>query len=80
MELNPNHPTSRAVSDHWHKIAALLMLKFGVDHTVITEADIVKMDRGMGITVQELRDGLHLRIVDETTAQLLARQEGGLPT
>ena len=29
-ELNPNHPATREVHDHWHKIAALMMFKMGV--------------------------------------------------
>jgi len=79
-ELNPNHPVLTTMHDHWHKIAAILMSKFGLEHVVITSVDIGRMPEGMFITVQELDDGLHLKFVDEKTAIALERREGGLPT
>lgn len=78
-ELNPNHPMTRAVGNQWHKLTALLMLKYGTDHVVITEDDIVNMPKDTAITIEERSDGIHLRIVDAETAALLARKEGGLP-
>lgn len=79
MELNPNHQTTQAVHDHWHKIAAIVMQKLGADHVVITADDLRRMPEGMFVTVQELDDGLHVRFVDEATARRLAREHGGLP-
>lgn len=79
MNLNPNHPTTQAMEDLWHKMAALLMVKFGTDHVVITLDDLDQLQGGKCITVQELDDGIHLTIVDEETALRLARQHGGLP-
>lgn len=79
-ELNPNHPTTMTMHDHWHKIAAVLMRKFGLEHVVITAADINRIPEGNFIVLQELNDGLHLKFVDEKTAIALARREGGLPT
>lgn len=79
-ELNPNHPTTQAVHDHWHKIAALIMHKLDLDHVVITPDDINQLMRAnSSITMQELGDGIHLRIVDRVTAEKLARENGGLP-
>jgi hypothetical protein len=78
MELNPNHPTTMAVSDHWYKIAALLMKKFGKDNVVITSEDMANMPPS-AITVQDKKDGIYLRLVDMATAERLAKQEGGLP-
>lgn len=78
MNLNPNHPTSRTIDQHWHKFAAMLMQKFGADHVVLTVVDISNID-GSAITVQELDDGIHLRIVDMATAERLSREHGGLP-
>jgi hypothetical protein len=80
MELNPNHPVTQQVSDHWHKICALLMAKLGTDHVVITLADIARMEPNSAITIQELHDGLHLRIVNPEQADEIARREGGLPS
>lgn len=79
MELNPNHPTTQAISDHWHKLCALAVIKAG-GHVVITYRDIEAVPPGVAITVQELQDGLHLRIVDADTADRLARKNGGLPS
>ncbi len=78
MELNPNHPVTRAVSEHWHKIAALLMFKYKIEHAVITIDDIKNMPNS-AIAVQELSDGIHIRLIDGADAERLARKEGGLP-
>lgn len=80
MNLNPNHPTTRSLDGQWHKFAAMLMQKFGTDHVVLTALDVISFGGGRAITVQELDDGIHLRIVDERTADRLAREHGGLPT
>jgi hypothetical protein len=80
MELNPNHSTTQAVREHWHKLAAILMAKLGLDHVVITLADLERIPSNHFIVVQELSDGLHLRFVDEKTAHKLARDHGGLLT
>lgn len=80
MELNPNHPVSQQMHDHWHKICALLMRKMGRDHIVITMVDLRSFPADSFMVFQELEDGLHLRLVDEAEAVRLARREGGLPT
>lgn len=65
--------------DHWQKIAALLVFKQG-GHVVISIADIAGIPGGLFMTTYELNDGIHLRLVDEATANQLARKEGGLPS
>lgn len=80
MELNPNHPMTRNMHDHWHKFCALLMLKFGKPHVVITMADVMRLgDDCNAVTIQELEDGIHLRLVSMEEGERLARKEGGLP-
>ncbi len=79
-ELNPNHPTTQAISDHWHKIAAILLHKLGHTDVCITPADLEAMDQNTCIVIQELDDGLHVRLVDMAEGQRLAREQGGLPT
>ena len=79
-ELNPNHAVTQAVRDHWHTFAALLMHKAGTPHVVITRIDLETLPPGTAIVVQELEDGVHLRLVDAITADQIARKEGGLPT
>jgi len=78
MELNPNHPVTQSLHDQWHTLCAFAVLKAG-GHVVISMADLKSMPVGSTITVQELDDGIHLRIVDRATAERLARKEGGLP-
>lgn len=78
MELNPNHPVTQQMHDQWHKLAALAVMKAG-GHVVISMEDLGRLPPGGGITVQELDDGLHLRLVDARTAEVLAKKEGGLP-
>jgi ribosomal protein L19E len=63
----------------WHKLLAIAMVKLGQDHVIITPEDIEKVSAaGTNITVQELTDGIHLRIVDDETAMKLARKHGGI--
>lgn len=79
-EMNPNHPTTQAVHEQWHKIAALIMLKHGDDHVRITMDDLRRIPPDISVTVQELPDGLHIRLVDGATAERLAREHGGRPS
>lgn len=84
MELNPNHRTTQAVSDQWHKFLAILMLKLGHNHLVISESDVADfMNSGFGaVTVKDGEHGdgcLHFRLVSMSEAERLAREEGGLP-
>jgi len=77
-EINPNHAVTRAVHDQWHKIAALLVQKLG-GSALITSADVMALGMDKAVTVQELSDGIHVRIVSLAEAEKLARQHGGLP-
>lgn len=79
FSLNPNHAVTRQMEEHWHKIAAMLVQKSG-GHVILSLPDIESFPRNGCITIQELEDGIHLRIVDERTGKALARKEGGLPT
>jgi hypothetical protein len=76
-ELNPNHAVTRSVSDHWHKIAALLVAKLG-GHAVISAADIAAVD-GKAVAVRYHHDGIHVTLISMDEAERLARKEGGLP-
>lgn len=81
MELNPNHPVTQAVSEHWHTIAALTMRKFDVTEVVITEADLLELSSNpLAIAMQELPDGLHIKLIDIDAARKLAVEQGGLPS
>jgi hypothetical protein len=80
MELNPNHPVTQAVSDHWHTICAILMNKMGTDHLIITQRDIQRMTPGSCIVIHEKKDGIHLKMVSREEGERMAREQGGLPT
>lgn len=75
--LNPNHPTTRMVSDQWHKLAALAVVQAG-GHVVITSADLATI-QDKAIAVYENAEGLHMKIVSMAEAENLARVHGGLP-
>jgi len=79
MELNPRHPATRAAREQWHKITAILMKKMNLTHVVITLQDIeaLSADGEVNIALQELTDGIHLRLVDNATAERMVREHGG---
>jgi hypothetical protein len=82
--LNPNHPVMRAAEDQWFKIAALLLLKLPEAKALITTADIAALTTHFGdemptIVLNDRADGLHVYLITESEAQVLARKEGGLP-
>jgi hypothetical protein len=39
MEMNPHHPVTEQLHEHWHKIAALIMRKAGLSKLTITLED-----------------------------------------
>ena len=82
MELNPNHPAAQAMHDQWHKMFVTLMIKLKMNHVLITMDDVRKAvdDPNNCITVQELDDGIHFRLISREDAVELAKKEGGLPS
>jgi hypothetical protein len=78
MELNPNHPTTSTMHDHWHKLAAILVNRCPGARTLVTLDEIERME-GLAITLKEVGGGIELRIVTMEEGERLARQEGGLP-
>lgn len=81
VELNPHHPTTEKVHDHWHKIAALLLLRLGLrvgSGEVVIKVPEVDRLVGMGqcvVVINEKKDGIHLSIVTEEEARSLMRRE-----
>lgn len=78
MELNPNHPATQQLSDHWHKIVALLLHRYG--DVVITLDEVRTLPQDAGVTFQELDDGLHVRLVSREEGERLATLHGGRPS
>lgn len=78
--LNPNHAVSQAMDGQWLKILAIYMHREGINEIVITEHDILSMSQDKALAIQELHDGMHIRVVELAEAVDLARKEGGLPS
>lgn len=81
MELNPNHPVTAEFRQQWHKLCAILMLKFGHSKIQITSGDIQALiDSGTAdITMRAKGEVITLELVDDAEGRRLAREEGGLP-
>lgn len=82
-ELNPNHPVTATMHDHWHKLVGVLLYKFGLDVVEIMQADIEGFAEhidGGAVAVEEKGGRLVLRlVVGAEAAEALAKKEGGLP-
>lgn len=77
MELNPNHPVTSGLHDHWHKVVAAIMIKLGKAELQLTMEDLSKLEKNVNIVVKEKDNSLFVSIVDDKTAAMLARKEGG---
>lgn len=80
MELNPNHPATREVHDHWHKVVGILMMKLGKTELEITDSDISALGDNERAVVADCRGGKFVvRLVTMKEGAKLAREAGGLP-
>jgi hypothetical protein len=79
---NPNHPVVQMAEGQWHKFAAILLMKMGLDAIEITTADVRALaDSGRANIVLDMRNGrCLLRLVSDDEGNRLARKEGGLPS
>jgi hypothetical protein len=82
-ELNPNHPVTAAVSDHWHKIVALMMMQQGVEEVEISLAEIREMipddpAKMKAVIIRDTGQSIIIRLVPMSEAEKLAREAGGL--
>lgn len=82
-EVNPNHPVTSTLHDHWHKVAAVVMLKQGLTEMEITEEDLAQLETALGSgggVVADARNGRFvIRLMGRSEIEALARKEGGLP-
>ena len=81
MELNPNHPTTQAARDQWHKICALVMYKLGVTYIEISSEDInaFTSSASNNIIVRDTGKKLIVGLANDADAAKLAKESGGLP-
>ncbi len=80
MELNPNHPVTMESRDQWHKIVAILMLKFGVTEVEITVDDVMGLAErldGTCVVLHPVGKKMFVRLVSMEEGQRLAREAGG---
>jgi len=76
-ELNPDHPVTKAAHNSWHTIAAVLVHMSGKEEIVITGADVAKLPHGSTILLHDKPDGMHLRIIDRATAEMMVANPSG---
>ncbi len=75
-EINPEHLVTRAVHDMWHTLCLILIKKQGLEEVVISPQDFADIPpNSLAISVQELPDGLHLKILSMEAAKKLADEE-----
>lgn len=80
MEINPNHPVTREIRDHWYKVCAILMQKMGENDVEITTMDVAALAATDVCIVADCRDGKFIvRLMERKDVESLARKEGGLP-
>lgn len=81
-ELNPNHPVTQKIHDHWHKIVGILLARMPGCRTEITEREIDEWGakyEGHSVVVKDSQGKLTLWIAGPEESKKLAREEGGLP-
>lgn len=80
-EINPNHPVTNEVRDQWHKFCAILMFKFGLKEVEITIADLLEFQNQphTNIAVKPDNEKIHLLLLTNDDARIIAEKEGGLP-
>jgi hypothetical protein len=73
--------TVDAVADHWGKLLAMYMHKAGLAEIVLTAADIEALGKDgemeWCLVVQELADGLHIKLMSLAEAHEFAKQHKG---
>lgn len=80
MEINPNNAAVIRARDQWHKIAAILMVKFDQTAVEITLADVdILGDNERAVVIDERGGKLVIRLVTMEEGERLAREDGGLP-
>lgn len=78
--MNPNHPAARSLEDQWHKLLAIVLVKYGeVIGPVVITADDVQLLQGLALAAFDDAEGLHVEMVSQERAAALARKHGGLP-
>lgn len=79
MEINPDHPVTKAIHNDWHKIVALLLHKFGVQQVTFTSHDMEHLVAAFPdmptVIIREQSGKLIVRLVSLAAAQREAAKE-----
>lgn len=76
-ELNPDHPVTKQIHDHWHTLCLMIMRKLGIKEVIITEQDFIGVEPGtLNISIQELADGMHVRVMSNQEMLAFLEEEG----
>lgn len=81
IKPNPNHPVIQQMEEHWPKLCAVLLAKFGSGIGIpveITTADIAKVD-GTAVVLDTRGGGLALMLVPLNEGLAMAKTQGGQP-
>lgn len=71
MELNPDHPVTQDLRDHWSKVLAMVMKKCGLSEVMITEADFKSLETGQKmpcVIAHSRADGLLIKLLPKDEA------------
>lgn len=75
-EVNPNHPVTQMVHDHWHKVCVILMMRMGVSSVEITEDDVQALGDNERAVVADCRGGRFIVRLDHNRAICLIQGWG----
>lgn len=76
MEINPNHPVTKNLHDHWHKLVGVMMHKLGVREVRIVPEDMqFLLDTPMAVVAHDKADGLYVSLVTMEEGRKIAQDE-----
>jgi hypothetical protein len=79
LEMNPEHPTTKGVHDHWYKVCALLMLKMGVKDITISPQEIERIE-GNNIAIKfDDKLGIILKLLSDEEIMSVGIENGAVP-
>lgn len=78
-EINPNHAVTQMMHDNWHKVVALMMVRFGITEFRITEEMVRSMPTDKAVAFDARGGAAIVRFISLEEAKRLAIKEGGLP-
>lgn len=75
-ELNPKHPVTEEVREHWAKFLAAVMGKLGKEKITLELIDLEAID-GLCVVVHMHKNSVDLSLVTMEEGERLANEHGG---